>query len=133
MNARFRMIYVVTAALAVIGGGTLLAQDAGKSSSPNDKQLLKLMTDHGMTLSKAISAAEHHSKGQAISATAQMQGSDGVVNVVLVNNQTTEQVSVDIKTGSVREPAGKDKSANNKHEADKSDTTKSHTQPKKKP
>lgn len=133
MKERSKLLFPILAgAIAVFGGGTLLAQQAAPGTGQNDKELVKLMSDHHLTLAKAVEAAERHANGHAISATAQMQGADGVVNVMVVTNQATTPVTVDIKSGAVRGSAA-DKTAGAKHGAGMSNTGKAHEQPKKRP
>lgn len=113
------------AALALAACGTLLAQQTGTAAGSSDVQLAKLMNEHHISLVRAIEAAEQHGRGRAISAAAQMQGSDGVVNVVVVAGESTQRLTVDMKTGKVSEPSAA-------AAATKRDAAKPREQPKKK-
>ncbi len=121
------LVILIATAVLTVGGGTLLAQQSGSNASQNDQQVVKLMSDHHMTLSKAIELAEQQGKGRAISAAVQMQGGDGTVSVTVVAGERSHHMSVDVKTGKVSE------SAAGAGTSTKSAAGKPHDQSKKKP
>lgn len=108
MNSRSKWMAVTTAGvICVLSAGVVLAQQTALpgqvSDGQNDKQVVKLMTEHKMTLAKAVESAEQHSKGHAISAHAHMRGADAVISVVVVADDITKHLTVDVNTGKVSE------------------------------
>ena len=93
-------------ALVVLGmtGGQLLAQQAGRSATQPQKEIVKLMGEHQMTLAKAIELAEQQTKGRAIDATTSMAGTtDAQVNATCIVGDSVRRVTVDVDTGKVTE------------------------------
>jgi uncharacterized membrane protein YkoI len=100
-NTRKLVVPAIALVVLGLGAGVLFAQQAGQTATQHDKDIVKAMTEHKMTLAKAIDAAEQYTKGQALSAMAQMQGNDVVVNVTCLAGDNVKHVTVDVKTGKV--------------------------------
>lgn len=88
-----------------LGAVALFAQPPGQTPAQHDKDIVKFMADHKMTLAKAIEAAEQHSKGQALRAMAEMENADVVVKVACLVGDNVKHLVVDAKTGKVTEAA----------------------------
>ncbi len=95
----------VVAVVLALGVATLLAQPVILKATQLQKDTVKFMVDHKLTLVKAIEAAEQETKGQALNATAQMEGNDVIVNVSCLVGDSVKHVMVDVKTGKIKEVA----------------------------
>jgi len=114
---RVRRIVVPTVALVVLalGAASLFAQSVLPKATQFQKDTVKFMGEHKMTLAKAIEAAEQETKGQALSAAALMQGGDAIVNVSCLVGDSVKQVTVDVKTGKVKETAAQTPTLSQSH------------------
>jgi hypothetical protein len=110
-NTRKLVVPAIALVVLGLGAGALFAQQAGQTATQHDKDIVKAMTEHHMTLVKAIDAAEQYTKGQALSATAQMQSIDAVVDVACLAGDNVKHVTVDVKTGKVTDASQMHKAA----------------------
>lgn len=104
MKTPLKLVLPVTV-LAVLGLGIspLFARQGKQMATQHDKQIVKLMSEHKMTLERAVKEAEQNTKGEALNASAEMQGSNAVVNVTCVVGENEKTVTVDVNTGRVSE------------------------------
>jgi uncharacterized membrane protein YkoI len=102
-NTRKLVVPAIALVVLGLGAGVLLAQQAGQMATQHDKDIVKAMADHKMTLVNAIEAAEQQTQGQALSAMAQMRGNDAVVNVTCLAGDNVKHVTVDVNSGKVTE------------------------------
>ena len=98
-NGRTWMGAVIALGLVAAVGYPLYA--AGGAGSTAAKDLLKKMEEEKITLVKAIDAAESHTKGKAVSATATMHDKDVTIDVYCVKGEEIFLAVVDGKNGKV--------------------------------
>jgi len=110
---RTRTWVAATAACAVLGLGVYaaIAQQSGQVATTQEKDTVKALSEHHMTLVKAIEEAERHAKGEAISATAQMSGKNATIDVACVVGNNVKHLMVDVSTGKLTESPPVQKSA----------------------
>lgn len=93
----FKSKWLVGSAL-MAGCFALVGRPSPASAAGNDAQIAKLMATNKITLSRAIEVAQESSKGKAVSARAQLKGSNLEIYVQCLAGDKCMEVPIDAKT-----------------------------------